>query len=94
MTFRDEANAAQVTWKHSTAALPEAARADGEYRRGGPTYGVCLPWEYADHNLIPEVRKTIIARFERDGIAWHQGTDVGVRETSAPPWSAVRLQLK
>lgn len=77
MTFASEANSAQVTWKASTPLLPEEARVDGPYRGNGPSYPVCLPWEFAELNLISEARDVVLDRFARDGISWHGATDRG-----------------
>lgn len=77
MPFVDEATAAQVTWKSSTPLLPEDARGPGPYVPDGPEYPVCLPWEFAAHNLLPEVRDVVLDRFRRDRITWHRGSDVG-----------------
>jgi hypothetical protein len=36
-------------------------------------YQNCLPIEYAEENLIPEIRKTALAHFAKYKIKWHDG---------------------
>lgn len=50
------------------------------YRRAGQLQGpypVCLPAEFASHNLLPDVRDGAIALFTELAIPWHDGLDNG-----------------
>ncbi|MFZ5476682.1 MAG: PGN_0703 family putative restriction endonuclease [Myxococcota bacterium] len=70
---------AQERWKRE--ALPPEARAPGrvwvDTPRGpepaGP-YPIALPEPHARLNLLASVREAALARFERHGIPWHNGT--------------------
>lgn len=69
-----------TAWKHRTPTLPDAAREPGHYSRRGKLegpYPVCLPPEYADHNLLPEVREGAIALFDELDIPWHDSVAGG-----------------
>lgn len=73
-------NRLAMAWKHRTATLPKEAREPGHYpRRGeleGP-YPVCLPIEYAAHNLLPDARDGAITLFQEFDIAWHDSVAGG-----------------
>ena len=74
------ANRRQVQWKSRTAALPDAARQTGSvHNRAGEEVAVdyALPREYAEYNLLPEVRQEALAAFAHLKIAWHQGVGRG-----------------
>jgi hypothetical protein len=47
------------------------ARAEGFYRTKYRPY--CLPVEYVEQNLFPEIRKTALDHFARHEIKWHDG---------------------
>lgn len=67
-------NRLAMAWKQRTATLPDEAREPGYYSRRGKLegpYPVCLPIEYADHNLLPDVRAGSIALFDELDIPWH-----------------------
>lgn len=67
-------------WKQTTSTLPVAAKHLGHYLRGGALegpYPVCLPREFADHNLLPEVRDGALALFTELDIPWHDSVDGG-----------------
>lgn len=73
-------NRLSVAWKRRTATLPEEAREPGRYSRRdkleGP-YPVCLPIEFASHNLLPEVRDGAIELFAELDITWHDSVAGG-----------------
>lgn len=78
MTFVAEARAAQVTWKRTTATLPDEARSPGRYQPGrDTTYPFCLPLEFSEHNLLPEARELGLSRFASRGVAWHVSANGG-----------------
>ena len=70
-TFAIGERARAIAWKESTATLPPAARAPGQY--DGRAYPFCLPGEYATLSLLPEVRERALALFAELGIPWHGG---------------------
>lgn len=76
--FAASMNHRMVSWKQDPASpLPQEARAPGLVRsRAGTDVEVdyALPAEYAEHNLLPEVRDTVMEMFRTEGIAWHQGS--------------------
>ncbi|MET3962827.1 hypothetical protein ABIE44_002761 [Marmoricola sp. OAE513] len=69
-------------WKQSTPTLSDDARLDAPYvgksgRAAGKPYPFCLPAEYAEANLLPEVRDLALATFAALGIPWHAGVNDG-----------------
>lgn len=78
-TRRDYAamtNQSLAKWKAATSTLPDEARSPGTVRnRAGQEVEVdyCLPKEFAEHNLLPEVRQLALELFKQLGITWHQG---------------------
>ena len=60
-----------------TPTLPAEARTNGAYGRDNKTYPVCLPVEFAAHNLLPEVRSEAIALFRVLDIPWHDSVAGG-----------------
>jgi hypothetical protein len=75
-SFVHEARGCAVEWKLHSAALEDAARADGPYGRSG-VLPVCLPAEYASLNLLPDAREAGLSRFRSGGIKWHDGVGEG-----------------
>jgi len=78
--YASEQNKLAMAWKQRTRSLPDEARVPGHYpRRGkleGP-YPVCLPIEYASHNLFPDVRDGAIELFTELDIPWHDSAGGG-----------------
>ncbi len=69
--FLEEEKPRQANFKITAPYFSEAAKADGIYK--GHSYSFCLPQEFADENLFPEIRPTILAYFTRHKIKWHDG---------------------
>jgi Restriction Endonuclease associating with ARP len=71
----------QEKWKAKTATLPDEARqpgtcwieVKGTRKEVGP-FPICLPTEYATHNLTPSVRAQALRMFARHAINWHMVT--------------------
>ena len=61
----------QAQFKASSHYFSDAARLDGMYR--GVARPFCLPGEYAEENLIPEIRESALAHFAQHSIKWHNG---------------------
>lgn len=73
-------NRLAMAWKQRTATLPQEAREPGHYSRRGTLegpYPVCLPIEYATHNLLPAVRDGALALFAEVDIPWHDSVAGG-----------------
>jgi hypothetical protein len=64
-------------WKRRTSALPDEARANGVYPKQDLAYPICLPVEFAAHNLLPEVRAGAIDLFDELDIPWHDSVAGG-----------------
>ena len=63
----------QAQFKACSPYFSEPARAEGLYKNH--PYPFCLPREYANENLFPEIRQPIMAYFARNEIMWHDGRD-------------------
>ena len=61
----------QASFKADFPYFSDAARADGEYKGTPRTF--CLPLDYAEENLFPEIRQSAQAYFSSQGIHWHDG---------------------
>lgn len=61
----------QAGFKASSPYFSIAARANGVYK--GKSRPFCLPREYAEENLLPEIRQAALAYFASQGIKWHDG---------------------
>ena len=53
-------------------AVPAPYIKDGQPRGN---YPYCLPAEYADHNLLPDVRQAALQMFSAEGVRWHADID-------------------
>lgn len=72
-----EHNRLALAWKQRTPTLPDEARQPGVYEKHRRAYPVCLPIEYAAHNLLPEVRSGAIELFRELAICWHDSVAGG-----------------
>ncbi len=61
----------QVYFKATSPYFLDPARCDGLYRRKPRTF--CLPLEFSEQNLFPEIRETALSHFEKHHIQWHDG---------------------
>jgi len=61
----------QAKFKAGSPYFSDGARADGLYK--GKPHPFCLPLDYAEENLFPEIRQTAPAYFAAQGIKWHDG---------------------
>ena len=61
----------QINFKVHGPYFSDAAKTDGHYKKH--PYPFCIPEEYAEENLYPEIRDPILAYFARNGIKWHDG---------------------
>jgi len=70
-TFLERERTSQTVFKQSSPYISESARADGFYLGKSRTF--CLPTEYAEQNLFPEIQSPALAYFATHKIKWHQG---------------------
>lgn len=75
--YATEHNKLAVAWKQRTITLPDEAREPGVYEKHQRAYPVCLPIEFAAHNLQPEVRDGAIELFTELDIPWHDSVADG-----------------
>ena len=52
-------------------SFSDQAKVDGQYR--GITRPFCLPREFSEENLFPEIRDLAVERFKISSIKWHDG---------------------
>ena len=80
-TFVQRERAKAEAWKRSTETIPDEAREPAPYVRDGKEttepLPFCLPAEYAELSLLPEVRAEALELFAELGIPWHAGIDGG-----------------
>ena len=69
--FLQDEKPQQADFKAKSPYFSDAARADGLFK--DHLYPFCLPREYAEENLFPEIRQLIMAYFARNRIKWHDG---------------------
>jgi hypothetical protein len=75
--FKAEHEALAAAWKKRSTTLTDEARVSAPWinEDGQPQgrYHHCLPARYAEHNLLPPVRRGAIDLFLELGIPWHAG---------------------
>lgn len=69
--FLESEKPKQTLFKSSSPYLSDAARSDGIYKEKFRPF--CLPIEFAEQNLIPEIRESALAHFDKHKIKWHNG---------------------
>ena len=78
MTFITDQNEILLRWKRWSPDIPDGARVDGDYARyPGRRFPLCLPREFAEYNLLDEVRATAMGMFTSLSIVWHDGVNGG-----------------
>lgn len=80
--FSDAQRVRAADWKHATSVLPSDAKTPAPYvgkygTPGSVDYDFCLPPQYADWSLLPEVRAMALELFAELAIPWHAGVDDG-----------------
>ena len=75
--YATEQNDLAVAWKQRSLTLPDEARVPGVYEKHQRAYPVCLPIEYASHNLLPDVRDGATELFDELDIPWHDSVGGG-----------------
>jgi len=69
--FLESEKPRQAAFKAIAPYFSNSARLDGVYR--GKPRSFCLPIEFAEQNLFPEIRETALLHFENHHIKWHDG---------------------
>lgn len=62
-------------WKPVSPYFSGGAKQDGDYKSETICYPFCLPLEYAEENLAPEIRDQATEYFAKYEIKWHDGRD-------------------
>jgi hypothetical protein len=71
--FLAEEKPKQASFKVDAPYFSSGARVEGIYKNH--PYDFCLPREFAEENLFPGIRQSILAYFDRNQIKWHDGQD-------------------
>lgn len=61
----------QAEFKTTSPYFSEFARKEGIYKLKPRPF--CVPVEYAEQNLFPEIRRSSLSHFSGHGIKWHDG---------------------
>ena len=69
--FLQDEKLKQAQFKSVSSYFSDAARLEGVYKELPRAH--CLPVEFAEQNLLPEIREAALAYFARHGIKWHDG---------------------
>lgn len=69
--FLESEKPKQAAFKAIAPYFSDSARLDGVYK--GRPRSFCLPIEFAEQNLLPEIRETALLHFENHRIKWHDG---------------------
>ncbi|MCX6068447.1 MAG: hypothetical protein NT121_22310 [Chloroflexi bacterium] len=69
--FLESEKPKQTQFKAESPCFSEKARTDGMYKTKERPF--CLPSEFAEENLFPEIRETALSHFARHKIKWHDG---------------------
>lgn len=69
--FLESEKSIQTKFKTSSPYFSDMARSEGVYKN--KPYPFCLPIEFADQNLVPEIRETALTHFAEHNIKWHDG---------------------
>jgi hypothetical protein len=62
----------QAQFKANSPYFSDTARSEGIYKKRKP-HSFCLPIEFAEQNLVPEIRETALSHFAEHRIKWHDG---------------------
>jgi len=69
--FLESEKPKQAQFKASSPYFSDAARSEGVYK--GKPRAFCLPIEFAEQNLVPEIRESALSHFAEHSIKWHDG---------------------
>jgi hypothetical protein len=69
--FLEDEKINQAQFKANSFYFSEEARSEGVYK--GKLRTFCVPVEFAEQNLFPEIREIALAHFSEHKIKWHDG---------------------
>lgn len=69
--FLESEKPKQTKFKTTSPYFSDRARAEGDYK--GKTRPFCVPVEFAEQNLFPEIRESALTHFAQHSINWHDG---------------------
>ena len=69
--FLESEKPKQSEFKETSAYFTKEARFEGVYK--GKSRSFCLPIDYAEQNLVPEIRQSALDHFSKNQIKWHDG---------------------
>ena len=69
--FLESEKPKQTLFKNTSFYFSDSAHVDGIYKKKYRPF--CLPLEFAEQNLFPEIRETAILHFKKHKIKWHDG---------------------
>jgi hypothetical protein len=69
--FLESEKATQIQFKNNSPYFSDPARLEGIY--SGKPRPFCVPSEFAEQNLIPEIRESALSHFSKYDIKWHSG---------------------
>ncbi|MFC2064263.1 hypothetical protein ACFLXB_04105 [Chloroflexota bacterium] len=69
--FLESEKIEQIAFKESSPTFSDSARVDGIFMKKPRPF--CLPLDYSDQNLFPDIRESAVEHFSRHAIKWHNG---------------------
>lgn len=69
--FLESEKPKQAQFKADSPYFSDMARSDGVYKKKPRPF--CLPIEFAEQNLVPEIRESALSHFAEHSIKWHDG---------------------
>jgi hypothetical protein len=69
--FLQDEKLKQAQFKAGSSYFSDSARSEGIYKEMPRAH--CLPVEFAEQNLLPEIREATLAHFAKHAIKWHDG---------------------
>lgn len=69
--FLESEKPKQAYFKTTAPYFSDSARLDGVYKSKPRSF--CLPLEFAEQNLFPEIRESALLHFAEHSIKWHDG---------------------
>src|SRR5689334_10811111 len=69
--FLESEKSKQTQFKVGSPYFSDMARSEGIYK--GMPRSFCLPIEFAEQNLAPEIRESALSHFTEHSIQWHNG---------------------
>lgn len=70
-SFREAEKPKQTKFKTTSPYFSDLARLEGIYK--GKPRPFCVPLEFAEQNLFPDIRESVLSHFAEHRIKWHDG---------------------